>query len=203
MTLFIVLAYFSLFLAWGLDDVAVLNVLGFVHYPRIAELVGIMSHHVSLGARGNTALINLAEPSKTSAYRCFSVAWPGLVAELERVTRGRGAHETILQRSREQYRSSLHRAAEFFRLGDWGLRPYSWRRGGASTEFKISGSLSKVVDEGGWRDQRTARIYITTALLDANTARLEPATAARMQPFVAHALTVLHGIPRELGQLLH
>ena len=56
---------FPSFLAWGLDDVAVLDAWGY-----------------------------------------------------ERITRGRGAPDTILQRRHEQYRISLLRATEFFGLQD-------------------------------------------------------------------------------------
>jgi len=45
------------------------------------------------------------------------------------------------------------------------FKPYSLRRGGASHYFRLTGDMARAVEIGRWRDVRTARIYINTALL--------------------------------------
>ena len=46
------------------------------------------------------------------------------------------------------------------------FKPYSLRRGGASHFFALSGRMDQAMETGRWRDARTARIYINSALLE-------------------------------------
>ena len=47
--------------------------------------------------------------------------------------------------------------------------PYSVRRGGATSQFQISGSFAKVAERGRWTAEKTVRGYINKALADLAT----------------------------------
>ena len=49
-------------------------------------------------------------------------------------------------------------------LQDWGFKPYSLRRGGATYHFRIFNSLSKTVIYGRWQSPKSARLYINDGL---------------------------------------
>ena len=50
------------------------------------------------------------------------------------------------------------------------VKPYSLRRGGACHYFLLTGSMDKTMERGRWGNQKTARIYVNTALLEKNAA---------------------------------
>ena len=58
------------------------------------------------------------------------------------------------------------------------LQFYSLRREGATKVFRQSGSFDEVTDRGHWRNVRTARLYVDSALQD--LAQLEPAANAKL-----------------------
>jgi hypothetical protein len=64
-------------------------------------------------------------------------------------------------------------------LQDQNLQLYSLRRGGATEVFRSSGSFHEVADRGRWKNLRTARIYVDSALQD--IAQLETAEHAKLK----------------------
>lgn len=50
------------------------------------------------------------------------------------------------------------------KLTEWGFRPYSLRRGGATVFFTKCGSLDRVLLLGRWTAAKTARIYLNSGL---------------------------------------
>lgn len=50
------------------------------------------------------------------------------------------------------------------KISEWGFRPYSLRRGGATWMFTQFGSLDRVLIAGRWTAVKTARIYINSGL---------------------------------------
>ena len=61
------------------------------------------------------------------------------------------------------------------------VKPYSLRRGGACHYFLLTGSMDKTMERGRWANQKTARIYVNTALLEKNSAA--DATDKRLKKF--------------------
>ena len=52
----------------------------------------------------------------------------------------------------------------FFLLDDFHIQPYSLRRGGATSPFRLGVTFDQLLVRGRWSNQRTARIYLDDAL---------------------------------------
>ena len=68
---------------------------------------------------------------------------------------------------------------------DSGFKPYSLRRGGATSHFIACGSLDVVMLRGRWAQARTARVYITTAMLALSESSFSPQVDALMSPAIS------------------
>ena len=72
--------------------------------------------------------------------------------------------DLILPRGQADFRSVFAKLLDSLELGEFGFKPYSLRRGGATHMFRTLGTLSPVVVRGRWTNARTARIYINEGL---------------------------------------
>ena len=63
-----------------------------------------------------------------------------------------------------KWRAMFSRCLEAVGLAELSFRAYSLRRGGATRWFSKHGSLDRVVVQGRWQAQRTARMYINAGL---------------------------------------
>jgi site-specific recombinase XerC len=70
-------------------------------------------------------------------------------------------------------------------LSELHSQPYSIRRGAATSLFRASNTLDAVALRGRWRNVRTARIYINTALQDMADIQVQLASKGRMQAAAA------------------
>ena len=60
------------------------------------------------------------------------------------------------------WRDLFSKCLEGLRIDDWGFRPYSLRRGGATSLFVKVGSLDRVLLTGRWTAVKTAKIYLNS-----------------------------------------
>ena len=89
-------------------------------------------------------------------------------------------HQTVLQRSPEQFRMFFREALSILQLDPDLFRPYSIRRGGATDFYIKSGSLDQLLLRGRWSDIRTARIYVQDGVAALTHLSLSPATQQRV-----------------------
>ena len=66
----------------------------------------------------------------------------------------------------------LIKYASFFGLVHKRLTPHSFRRGGATRFFAVSGSYDALATHGRWAQVRTARMYVDSAMLEAGSVSL-------------------------------
>ena len=59
-----------------------------------------------------------------------------------------------------KWRAMLSGTLTALKLDSFGFRPYSLRRGGATHWFRHHGSLDKLMVQGQWAAQKTAKVYI-------------------------------------------
>ena len=71
---------------------------------------------------------------------------------------------TPLAKNPASWRAKFNEALQALELMDFGFRPYSLRRGGATWWFARHHSLDKILLQGRWQAARTARIYINEGL---------------------------------------
>ena len=68
-------------------------------------------------------------------------------------------------------------------IGEPGFRPYSLRRGGATFWFQKHQNLDRILIQGRWHTQKSARIYLNEGLAVLSQMKL-PATDAHLKPFL-------------------
>jgi hypothetical protein len=111
-----------------------------------------------------------------------------ILRRLRRYLRGLQPGDTVLQRTPGQARAALGALATAAELGDLNVAWYSLRRGGATHAFQEKGLFDPVLLTGRWQHQRTARIYINTALAELGAARLSASTAALVNSLAAECM---------------
>ena len=71
---------------------------------------------------------------------------------------------TFLTAKPHQWRDLFDQCLKGIRVTDWEFRPYSLRRGGATSMFVKIGSLDRILVLGRWSAVKTAKIYINSGL---------------------------------------
>ena len=68
-------------------------------------------------------------------------------------------------------------------MQEFAFRPYSLRRGGATFWFQKQQNLDKILVQGRWQTQRSARIYLNEGLAVLSQLRV-PRDDPRVKPFM-------------------
>ncbi len=74
------------------------------------------------------------------------------------------AGDKIMPCSAPVFRRMFNQVTSALGLDGMNYKPYSARRGGATSHFKTYGSLDLTVERGRWLSSRTARLYIDDGL---------------------------------------
>ena len=90
-----------------------------------------------------------------------------------------------------KWRALFSQAISSLKLEEFGFRPYSLRRGGATWWFGKHHSLDKILVQGRWQAARTARIYLNEGLAVLAELQLKPSDP-RLKPFLTQFRTHLH-----------
>ena len=150
----------------GRADLACGLCLGFHCLLRTAELAGVCVEHISLGPRRTGVL---ALPLTKSGQRrgaqdivtlddsCVGALVAGLLCRTQKGSLMPGVTSRTLC-------DFFKEAAVQLDIVSLNLRPYSLRRGGATHDFLVHGSVQKTILRGRWSDLKVARIYITDGL---------------------------------------
>ena len=152
-------------------------------FLRTEEILGLRVKDIVFGANLDSAHLQL--PFTKGTRRSGGVEGVTLqcrftVPVLKRLVQGLLPGDKLLRRSPSQFRRLFKAACCELRL-DERVRPYSLRRGGATHFFRVTGSMDAVMEAGHWRDQRTARIYVNTALLELHDLLLSKADTKRVE----------------------
>ena len=73
------------------------------------------------------------------------------------------AHDFLTEKPHD-WRQRFQECLVALKLSDWGFRPYSLRRGGATSMFVKGGALDRVLLAGRWTAVKTAKIYLNSGL---------------------------------------
>ena len=128
--------------------------------------MGVIKSHVSPGAGFTPAVISLGltkAGKRQGAAESVTVSVADVVRRLSQwkestVTSVKLCPPPHTWRKKfAQYLKDLH-------LDAFEFRPYSLRRGGATFWFRKHGSLDKILVQGRWQAQKTARIYLNEGL---------------------------------------
>ena len=71
---------------------------------------------------------------------------------------------TLIGMPVQAFRKLFQQGIGFLGCTEWGFKPYSIRRGGATELWRLSGQLSKVTLRGRWAHASTTRVYVNEGL---------------------------------------
>ena len=150
----------------GRSDIACGMCLGFHCLLRTGELAGVCVEHVNLSPlrTGVLALPLTKSGQRRGAQEIVTVddsCVGALVAALMARSRSGKLMPGVTSRTLCDF---FRESAEQLGISSLNLRPYSIRRGGATHDFLVHGSVQKTILRGRWSDLKVARIYITDGL---------------------------------------
>ena len=160
------MAYF--FVQWGFRNEALLLCLAFDRFMRTDEFLSLSAGQFTFNMRRGQMHIILPK-TKTSQRKgraeSLHVTDPLLVRHFNALCRRLEPSDRLLTVSQARFRELFTSAVASCGL-NMDIKPYSLRRGGATSFFHTHGSYDRAMEVGRWSDARTARIYIDTALLE-------------------------------------
>ena len=161
---------------WGYSSAATLTLLAFHRFLRTAEFVSLTKRQLNFHPEHKPTKVFIQFDNSKTAKRNHNVEG----VTIEDVHLVRHLHklflaavsplECLMPFSMAQYRKIFAAACSAAGLGS-EFKPYSLRRGGATHHFRECHDMTQTMEIGRWREARTARIYVNTALLELTAMR--------------------------------
>ena len=169
--------------------------LGYYGMLRTGEILTLRSSHVMCDASQNSLVVSLGltKGGKRQGAAESVVVGYDMVVNVVRRWKSLAAPSTPFARNAAQWRAQFNEALQALNLGEYGFRPYSLRRGGATFWFSRHHSLDKILLQGRWQAAKTARIYINEGLSILAEMSLPPSHPS-LRPF----LSVFHSASTHL-----
>ena len=196
------LAFAGLAFKWKEDVFAHLLIVGFSLFLRTGELLHLSRQDVSLGPSGGVVFI----PSSKGSKRCFlpleriEVTEQIALRSLRALVAGMGSSSAFWPRSRYAFMKLWDEIVQYFGLTGLHYKPYSLRRGGASTSYKNGSTLDQLVTKGRWQHVHTARLYLDTGLQALAQLQHPPTSRPLLRQMALFCSTVSQGGTRGKGK---
>ena len=193
----IALAFSGGFLAAGFPGAAAVLLAAYDTYLRTGEIMALRWADITIYESAGTAMIRLRDTKSQHqtganefvmvrskrAVRLLLEARARAGSAAQRAAPAIGMAPAAFQRVFAEIRALLQ-------LEDQRLTLYSWRRGGASADFRSHGSMETTLLRGRWASVRTARLYVQDAVAEATTLALLPAQRAACLQLASRAARV-------------
>jgi hypothetical protein len=184
---------------WGWPELASSLLIGFFGFLRTGELLFLRKNDIAIADDFSSIVLNLGSTKSGSRIGVnesvtFQEPFVAQVAAAQMLTLMPG--DAIISYSQATFRDRFNQVLEHLNLVDFGFKPYSLRRGGATFIFRESNALSPVVVRGRWSNARTARIYINEGL-----ATLAQYQFAIDRPPISEAITSFNQRTKRIGFL--
>ena len=166
---------------------AALMAAGFFGLLRTGELLSLRTSNVMLDSK--TLCINLGL-TKTGFRqgveeivlirnpRCL-LLWKTLLDIL-------GRQDTVIwSGTGTEFRQAFDSLLTFFNIHNYGFRPYSMRRGGATFLFKSTSNMEQVLIAGRWKSSTSAKNYINLGMATLTTMKFSSATVKLLSTYAA------------------
>lgn len=141
--------------------------LGFKGLLRTGELLNVQAKDIVLSARSDTGILYLSL-TKTAALNPGSghitIHDRCLLHLLRPWKTVAPPDQFLVSWSSSKFRSEFHRALVAAGLLQYGYKPYSLRRGGATALWLDTHNYSHVAHQGRWSTERTLKVYIQDSI---------------------------------------
>eukprot|EP00435_Cladocopium_sp_Y103_P018568 s1259_g4.t1 len=158
------MAGWAFFKGWNSFGVSL--ILAFYTMLRTAEILSLRSSHLLCGPRDKQVVVSLGMTKGGKRQGAAESVILGYEPAVHLVKRWKqlATLATPLVRSSAHWRKLFNECLTSLGIEDFMFRPYSLRRGGATYWFGKHQSLDRLLVQGRWASQRTARIYINEGL---------------------------------------
>jgi integrase len=141
--------------------------IGFYGLLRTGEILKLTSQDFSIGKSPRTLVVNLGLTkggARQGALESVTIHDEYVINLVQafQFTASRG--DKLLPNGGGDFRKVFSSLVEELDISDWGFRPYSLRRGGATEHFRAFNSLSATTVRGRWASAKMARIYLNDGL---------------------------------------
>ena len=141
-------------------------VIGFYSMLRSGEVMGLRSSNIMVSYKEKQALISLGftKGGKRQGAAESVVLAVEPAFRLVKQWKSVATASTPLASSPSNWRSLFSQSLDALGLTRFSFRPYSLRRGGATWWFSKHQNLDRILVQGRWLAQKTARIYLNEGL---------------------------------------
>jgi integrase len=148
------------------DSFALSLLLGFYCMLRTGELLGLSSHHISMNSPKHVAVLSLGLTKGGKRQGAMESSTLGVINVLKLLWKWKRSTKanSPLCPAPHKWRALFAQTLSALKLDSFGFRPYSLRRGGATHWFRHHGSFDKIMIQGRWAAQKTAKVYINEGL---------------------------------------
>ena len=156
--------------------------LGYYGMLRTGEILSLRASHVGCGTTQSSLVVSLGltKGGKRQGAAESVVVGYDIVVNVVRHWKTLAQPSTPFAPNAAHWRAKFNEVLAALNLTEYGFRPYSLRRGGATFWFSRHHSLDKILLQGRWHAAKTARIYINEGLSVLAEMSLPP----RFPPFV-------------------
>ena len=172
----------------GALDFLLLLCLGYFALLRTGELMTLRCKHLQLSS--GCALVYLAETktgNRENRQEHVVIRQPQALAVIKAFLRTRGEEDAyIWQLSSQKFRESFSLLLDHFNVGGLGFRPYSLRRGGATSLYRQGWPTENILILGRWKSTASARTYIDDGLTQQASLQFSSKVLAKIACFTKH-----------------
>ena len=139
---------------------------GFYGLLRTGELLALQAWNIHMSSASTPAVLSLGLTKsglRQGAAESVTLT-EATVLKLLWHWKQNVSPNTFLTAKPHVWRDAFNQCLSALRLSDWGFRPYSLRRGGATFWFVKLSSLDRILVMGRWTAVKTAKIYINSGL---------------------------------------
>ena len=177
------MAGWGLFKGWVSFALSLL--VGFYSMLRTGEILGLVSAHLQCSEGQLQALISLGFTKGGKRHGAVESVVLGYepVVRFLRTWKKVANTSTRLTPPPAKWRALFNSCLEGLGIASLGFRPYSLRRGGATFWFQKHNNLDRILVQGRWHTQKSARIYLNeglSVLAQMNVPKSDP----RLRPFL-------------------
>eukprot|EP00435_Cladocopium_sp_Y103_P072274 s233_g39.t1 len=183
----IAIAFAGLAFKWKQPIFGWLVLVGYALFLRTGELLALGPSDVTLAQSRAVVFVRSSKGTKRSflPLERLEVTESTALQALRALLRLRRGQSTFWPESRRSFLETWHSLVAGLKLPPGFYKPYSLRRGGATSCYKNGATLDELVTKGRWQHLHTARVYLDTGLQALATLQLPTASPhASKQPHV-------------------
>ena len=190
----------GIFIQWQWPRLGYLCMVGFSGFLRTGEMFKLIKRHVvSVPDEGRPSVLFL-EDTKTAQRN--HLLWEKVLIHdkvaklcLHELCRGLGPDDPLCDVHPAKFRALWKQMMIHLKMENQGYTPYSLRRGGATSAYRLGAHLDELLLKGRWKHQSTARIYLDQALQELGSLQIPAAS----RPLLSQGTRVFHTAISQMG----